>query len=164
MLHLSAHHCAVLTADRDDSVDVAPERGRVHVRVQHWCVVRGLLLVVAICVALVPGRAEARRTATPAEARAVQAGVRTYAATSGCCISAGVRFVGTWISTVDRDFGVAKIVSLGTDGSPGPRATAVLVHTHSGRWTVIALGTARLACGVAPQIRRDLRLPSCRSG
>lgn len=129
---------------------------------RHFHYLTRLLLVAAIAIALSPGQAEARRSASPAEARALFAGVRTYLATSGCCRVGSVRLEKAWLSTVNKDFGVAKIATTGVNGPRGPRATAVLVHTRSGRWTVIALGTAGLACGVAPKIRGDLRLQPCR--
>ena len=91
------------------------------------------------------------------ELRAVAAGVRVYLKASGCCSSA-TRFrvaAPVWISTVDRDFALARVAMVPANGAVGPHATVVLVHTASGRWTVIALGTAKLACGVAPSVRRD---------
>ncbi len=122
-----------------------------------------ILLLLALCVGLLPVQAEARRAATKAETRGLQAGIRTYIATSGCCgEGADFRLVSTWISTVNRDFGIARLLAVTRDGTPGPRATVVLVHTRSGKWTPIAFGTARLACGVTPKIRRDLRLATCR--
>ena len=111
---------------------------------------------------LLPGSAAARRIADGAETRALKAGLQTYLSTSGCCAVARFRLVGpAWISTVDKDFGSARIRATNPNGRPGPQATAVLVHTHSGRWTVIAFGSAKLACGVIPPVRSDLRLPRC---
>lgn len=120
------------------------------------------LLLVAFCLLLAPGLADARRPATKAEVKGIQAGVRTYAATSGCCApGTTLRFLSAAVSTHNKDFGVAKVAARTQDGGLGPRATVVLVHTRSGRWTAIAFGTNRLACGLNPKIRRDLGLTAC---
>jgi hypothetical protein len=115
-----------------------------------------------ICAALLAGQAQARRPATQSEARAMRAGVTSYVLGSGCCI-VGTRFrvLGSWVSTVQSDFGRINIATYDRSRRVGPRATVVLVHTRSGVWTVIAFGTARIACGVTPQIRRDLGLLPC---
>lgn len=119
------------------------------------------LLLAAIAAALQPGTAAARRIAYPNETQALTAGIRIYTTTSGCCAIGRFRITAAWISTVNPDFAVAKVAASEPSGGPGPHATAVLVHTHSGRWTVIALGTAKLACGLNPRIRHDLHLPRC---
>lgn len=109
------------------------------------------------------GAAAAGRPARSAELKALAASVRDYVRVSGCCAAnTKLRVISGSVSTVNRDFATVSIPVKDSRGSAGPRATVVLVHTYSGRWTVIALGTARLACGVSPAIRRDLRLPACR--
>ncbi len=125
---------------------------------------RRVLLLTVVFVILLPGQANARRVATKAEKLGLQAGVRTYVATSGCCAAGtGLRFLSASVSTVNKDFGTARVAARTQDGSLGPRATIVLVHTRSGRWTAIAFGTNGLACGLNPKIRRDLRLTTCAS-
>lgn len=121
------------------------------------------LLLVAFFAVLVPGLADARRPATKSEVRGIQAGVRTYAATSDCCApGTGLRFISASVSTYNKDFALARVAARTMEGIPGPRATVVVVHTRSGKWTAIAFGTTRLACGLNPRIRRDLGLTACR--
>ena len=99
-------------------------------------------------------QAAAARPARPAEAKAIIASTQAYVL--NCCRIGRTAVTSIQISTVDTDFARAAISAPG-----GPHGTGVLVHTHSGRWTVIALRTARLACGISTTIRHDLHLPSC---
>lgn len=91
-----------------------------------------LLLVAGMGILLVPGQADARRSIFSAEARALRIGVETYVTTSGCCASGvRVRLMRAWISTVDKDFAVARIAVSVPRAIPGPNATAVLVPEPS---------------------------------
>ncbi len=119
-----------------------------------------VLVAGCVCAGLLPATAAGARPARPAEVRAIVASARAFART--CCGIARISATAARVSTVDRDFAAVTIRDTGTGGPPGPRATVVLVHTYSGRWTVVALGTARLACGISGAVRKDLGLPRCR--
>lgn len=124
-----------------------------------------LRLAVALSLILVSGivgTAAAARIATPREKAGIAAGVRGYMKTSGCCATARAKLILYRVSSLDPDFATVTIHAVRPGGLDGPSAIAVLVHTYSGQWATIAFGTARLACGVQPRVRRDLGLPPCR--
>ncbi len=134
-------------------------RLRVHTRLT---VKIAWLLASCVLLGVFPGSASARRVARAGELRSISTAVRGYAHSSGCWATGRVRVLRpAWISTVDPAFRVTTVAIARATGGAAPRASIVLVHAYSGALVVIALGTARLACGVTPAIRHNLRLPAC---